>query len=287
MKFLRIGPPGRERPAVIGVDGTPRDLSDVVTDISGGALATLAGLSTEDVAGLPHIEGHGRIGACLATVPNILAIGLNYVRHAEETGNAIPEEPLVFAKHTSSLAGPFDEVEIPPGCDRVDWEVELGVVIGRPAYRVSEADALSHVFGYCTVNDLSERDLQLRRGGQWLKGKSNPGFAPAGPWLVRADAVPDPQRLGLRLDRNGETMQSSSTADMIFGVARVVSYLSEFMRLVPGDLIVTGTPEGIGSRRTPPTFLGPGDAVSAEVEGLGRQEVRIVAARRSGEEGAP
>lgn len=278
MRFLRVGPPGLERPAVLSADGNLHDLSSIVPDIDGRALEVLWTLTADDVRDLPAIDPKLRVGPCLVRVPNIIAIGLNYARHAAETGNAIPSEPLVFAKHTSAIAGPFDAIEIPPGSQRVDWEVELGVVIGRATYQIPEHQALSHIFGYCTVNDVSERDLQLRRGGQLIKGKSNPGFAPIGPWLVRADAIPDPQNLALRLEKDGEVRQSSSTADMIFTVARIVSYLSEFMLLVPGDLIITGTPEGIGSRRSPPEFIRAGSTVAAEIEGLGRQETRFVAA---------
>lgn len=278
MRFLRIGEPGDERPAVLDGGGVARDLSGVVPDIGPQSFGRLSALSATDVAALPRLAEGGRIGACLAGVANIVAIGLNYAQHARETGSEIPVEPVVFAKHTGAVGGPFDPVEVPPGSTKLDWEVELGVVIGRPAYRVSRAAALSHVFGYCTVNDLSERDMQLRRGGQWVKGKSNPGFAPIGPWLVRADAVPDPQDLRLHLEKNGEVQQDATTADMIFDVATVISYLSTFMRLVPGDLVITGTPAGIGSRQVPPNFLAPGDTVEAEVALLGRQRVLIVAA---------
>lgn len=274
MRFLRIGPQGHEKPAVLDDRDQFRDLSALVSDIDPGNLATLSALTPDSIARLPILPP-SRIGPCLSGIPNIIAIGLNYSRHAQETDNPIPAEPLVFAKHTSSVGGPFDDIEIPPGAACVDWEVELGVVIGKPAYRIAEDRALAHVFGYCTVNDVSERDLQLRRGGQWSKGKSNPGFAPIGPWLVRADAVPDPQDLPLLLEKDGIVMQSSSTSDMIFPVARLVSYLSEFMRLMPGDLIFTGTPEGIGSRRMPPVFIRPGSTISAEVKGLGRQTNRF------------
>jgi 2,4-didehydro-3-deoxy-L-rhamnonate hydrolase len=266
MRFLRIGEPGAETPAVLDDQGVARDLSRLAT------------LSAADVATLPPLPDGGRIGACLSGATNIVAIGLNYAQHARETGADIPTEPVVFSKHTSAIGGPFDAVACPPGATKLDWEVELGVVIGRAAYRVARTEALSHVFGYCTVNDLSERDMQLRRGGQWIKGKSNPGFAPIGPWLVRADAVPDPGALGLRLAKNGEVRQDASTGDMIFDVPTIISYLSDFMRLIPGDLIITGTPAGIGSRQVPPNFLAPGDVVEAEVTSLGRQRIVIAAA---------
>lgn len=271
MKFMRLGHRGSEIPAALGRDNTARDLSRLVDDISPASLPLLNALSIEDIERQAPVSSDLRIGACISGVPNLVAIGLNYRKHAEETNNEIPTEPLVFSKHTSCITGPNDEVQIPPGAQRTDWEVELGVVIGRAAYQVAEASALDHVFGYCTVNDISERDLQLKRGGQWIKGKSNPGFAPIGPWLVTADEIPDPQRLRLQLRKNGVIQQDSTTEDMIFTVAEIVSYLSRFMRLVPGDVIITGTPSGIGSRQTPPHFLLAGDWVEAEVSGLGRQ----------------
>jgi len=272
MKYMRVGAPGQEKPVAVGPSNVKRDLSTVVPDIYGPNLAVLQTLTVDDNEQLPALDSQNdRIGACLASVPNIIAIGLNYRKHALETNNPIPKEPVVFSKHTSCITGPFDRVCIPSGAVRTDWEVELGVIIGRETYNVSKEDAPNHIFGYCTVNDISERDFQLNRGGQWLKGKSNPGFAPIGPWLVTADELRDPQNLSLRLWKNGSIQQDSTTADMIFPVKEIVSYLSTFMRLLPGDLIITGTPEGIGSRKNPPNFLRNGDLIEVEVEGLGRQ----------------
>ena len=278
MKFLRFGDPGAERPGLLDGDGRVRDLSGVVADFAGPTVSTdaLSELAAIDPADLPLVEAPGRIGACLAHVPNFFCIGLNYAKHAAEAGQDAPAEPIVFSKAASALAGPDDPVTIPAGSEKTDWEVELGVVIGREAYRVDPAQALAHVAGYCVVNDVSERSYQLDRGGQWIKGKSAPGFGPVGPWLVTADAVPDPQALGLSLHLNGEVVQESTTADMIFSVAEIVSHLSEFMVLQPGDVIATGTPSGVGMGMRPQRFLCPGDVMELTVEGLGtqRQEVR-------------
>jgi 2-keto-4-pentenoate hydratase/2-oxohepta-3-ene-1,7-dioic acid hydratase in catechol pathway len=250
----------------------------VVADFAGPTVSTdaLSELAAIDPADLPLVEAPGRIGACLAHVPNLFCIGLNYAEHAAEAGQDAPAEPIVFSKAASALAGPDDPVTIPAGSAKTDWEVELGVVIGREAYRVDTAEALAHVAGYCVVNDLSERSYQLDRGGQWIKGKSAPGFGPVGPWLVTADAVPDPQALGLSLRLNGEVVQESTTADMIFSVAETISHLSEFMVLQPGDVIATGTPSGVGMGMRPQRFLRPGDVMELTVEGLGtqRQEAR-------------
>ncbi len=280
MKLLRYGPLGRERPAMLDGDGRVRDLSGHVADLAGAtvSLEALARLKTIDPASLPLVADPGRIGACLASVPNFFCIGLNYARHAAETGAKAPPEPVIFSKATSALSGPFDDVVIPRGSVKSDWEVELGVVIGRETLYVSEAEALSHVAGYCTINDLSEREFQAERAGQWIKGKSAPTFAPIGPWLVTADEVPDPQDLRLWLTLNGETMQDSSTADMIFTVAQVIASMSRYMKLMPGDVISTGTPQGVGLGMKPPRFLKPGEVMELEVEGLGRQRQTTVAA---------
>ena len=278
MKFLRFGDPGAERPGLLDSDGRVRDLGGVVADFAGPTVSTdaLSELAAIDPADLPLVEAPGRIGACLAHVPNFFCIGLNYAKHAAEAGQDAPAEPIVFSKAASALAGPDDPVTIPAGSEKTDWEVELGVVIGREAYRVDTGEALAHVAGYCVINDLSERSYQLDRGGQWIKGKSAPGFGPVGPWLVTADAVPDPQALGLSLRLNGEAVQESTTADMIFSVAEIVSHLSEFMVLQPGDVIATGTPSGVGMGMRPQRFLRPGDVMELTVEGLGtqRQEAR-------------
>ena len=278
MKLLRCGPEGNEIPALQHKDGTLRDISDHIDSISGAgvSIGALARLRELDPGALPVIEGNPRIGPCLSSVSNFVCIGLNYARHAAETGAELPKEPLVFSKVTSALTGPYDRIVIPKGSTSTDWEVELGVIIGRECSYVSESDALDHVAGYCTYNDVSERDYQKNRGGQWVKGKSAPTFAPMGPWLVTADEVPDPQNLSLKTWVNGAVMQDSNTSDMIFSVAKVISYLSEMMTLMPGDVIATGTPEGVAAGRTPPNFLRAGDLVEIEVEGLGKQQLDVV-----------
>ena len=280
MKLLRVGPAGSERPALLDADGAVRDLSGHAPDLEGAgvSLEALDRIRALDPAALPVIENPGRVGPCLARVPTFLCIGLNYAQHAAETGAEPPKEPIVFSKAASALSGPDDPVVIPRGSFKTDWEVELGVVIGREALYVSEADALGYVAGYCTVNDVSEREFQIERGGTWMKGKSAPTFGPCGPWLVTADEVPDPQNLRVSLTLNGETVQDSNTSDMIFGVAEIVSYLSRFMRLVPGDIIATGTPQGVGMGMKPQRFLKPGDVMEVEVEGLGRQRQEAVGA---------
>ncbi|MBN8186326.1 fumarylacetoacetate hydrolase family protein [Salipiger thiooxidans] len=280
MKLMRVGPKGQERPTLVDAEGTIRDLSGVVPDFAGEgvSLEALDRIRALDPVTLPALPEGARIGACLASVPTFHCIGLNYAKHAAETGGKPPREPILFTKASSSLSGPNDAVILPPGSEKSDWEVELGVVIGKPCWQVSEADALSHVAGYCVVNDLSEREWQMERGGQWVKGKSAPGYGPCGPWLVTADEVPDPQALRLSLDLNGETVQDSDTSDMIFGVAEIISYMSRFMLLVPGDLIATGTPSGVGLGMEPKRFLRPGDSLALRVEGLGEQRQEIVAA---------
>lgn len=279
MKFLRYGAPGAERPGLIDKDGVLRDLSGHVADLSGQALdpARLAALAGLDPATLPAVEGTPRIGPCVAGVGKFICIGLNYSDHAAETGSPIPSEPIVFMKATSAICGPDDDVIIPRDSHKTDWEVELGVVIGKTAKYVSEAEALDHVAGYCVVNDVSERAFQMEHQGQWTKGKSADTFGPVGPWLVTADEVADPQALPMWLDVNGERMQAGSTATMIYGVAFLISYLSRFMSLQPGDIISTGTPPGVGMGKKPPRYLRPGDLVELGVEGLGAQRQKIVA----------
>lgn len=274
MKFLRYGPKGQEKPGCLDDDGNIRDLSGVIGDFAGPSVSieSLNRLKSLDVTTLPVVDDAPRIGSCLAWVPNFICVGLNYAKHAAETGADLPKEPIIFSKHSSALSGPFDPVIIPKGAEQTDWEVELGVVIGREALNVSEADALKYVAGYCTINDVSERHFQKNRGGQWVKGKSAPTFGPIGPYLVSVDEVADPQNLGLQLVVNGDVQQNSSTSDMIFGVAKVISHLSEFMSLQPGDIIATGTPEGVGMGNKPPRFLKPGDEMVLEVEGLGEQK---------------
>jgi len=280
MKLLRYGPQGQEKPAILDADGQVRDLSGHVADFAGAAvsLEALDPIRKIDISTLPVVANPGRIGACLASVPNFYCIGLNYAKHAAETGAEPPKEPIIFSKATSSLSGPFDPVVIPRNSVKADWEVELGVVIGREALYVSEADALSYVAGYCTINDVSEREFQIEKGGQWIKGKSAPTFGPTGPYLVTADEVGDPQKLGLTLSLNGEVVQDSNTDDMIFGVAKIISYMSQFMKLVPGDIIATGTPSGVGMGMKPQRFLKPGDVMEIEVKGLGAQKQTAEAA---------
>ncbi len=279
MKLLRVGPMGAERPAALDSSGAIRDLSGVVLDFAGPSLALgeLDRLRALDLAQLPEIEPGERIGPCVADTPNFHAVGLNYRRHAEEAGMPIPSEPILFSKATSCLSGPHDPILLPPGWEKTDWEVELGIVIGREASRVSTAEALDVVAGYCVINDVSERAVQLEGSGQWIKGKSAPSFGPAGPWLVTADEIEDPQALALFLDLNDETVQLSSTADMIFSVAEIISYMSRHMTLRVGDLIATGTPEGVGMGMSPQRFLRPGDRLRLGVTGLGEQSQEAMA----------
>ncbi|MDF1726450.1 MAG: fumarylacetoacetate hydrolase family protein [Sulfitobacter sp.] len=280
MKLLRYGPKGHEKPGLLDGDGKVRDLSDRVKDFAGETLSleSLDRLRAIDPTDLPLVEEPGRIGCPLAWVPNFYCIGLNYALHAAESGKAEPPEPIVFSKATSALSGPFDPVIIPRTSEKSDWEVELGVVIGKTALYVSEEDALDYVAGYCTINDVSERDFQMERQGQWIKGKSAPTFGPVGPYIVTADEVGDPHSLRVSLDLNGKTVQDSSTSDMIFNVRQIISHMSQFMELMPGDIIATGTPSGVGLGMDPPTFLKPGDVMEVEVEGLGRQRQETRAA---------
>ncbi len=280
MKLLRYGPAGAEKPAILDADGQVRDLSGAVPDFAGAgvSLVALDRIRSISVDSLPLVSNPGRIGSCLASVPNFFCIGLNYAKHAAETGAQPPKEPIIFSKASSALSGPFDPVIIPRNSVKADWEVELGVVIGREALYVSEGDALSYVAGYCTINDVSEREFQIEKGGQWIKGKSAPTFGPTGPWLVTADEVPDPQSLTLTLSLNGTVVQDSSTDDMIFGVAEIIAYMSRFMKLQPGDIIATGTPSGVGMGMKPQRFLRPGDVMELSVERLGAQRQEAVAA---------
>jgi 2-keto-4-pentenoate hydratase/2-oxohepta-3-ene-1,7-dioic acid hydratase in catechol pathway len=278
MKLLRYGPVGQEKPGLLDARGQIRDLSQHVRDIAGDALLPegLARIAALDPDKLPVVTGSPRLGACVAGTGKFICIGLNYSDHAAETGAAVPTEPIIFMKATSAIVGPNDRVEIPRGSVKTDWEVELGVVIGKTAKYVSEADALAHVAGYCVINDLSEREFQLERQGQWTKGKSADTFGPTGPWLVTRDEVPDPQHLPMWLQVNGQQRQKGSTATMIFGVAKLVSYLSQFMSLQPGDIISTGTPPGVGLGMKPPVYLKPGDVVTLGIEGLGQQRQDVV-----------
>ena len=274
MKLLRYGNKGTEKPGIWDANGAVRDLSAHVRDFAREtvSLDALDAVRKIDVNSLPVVENPGRIGSCLATVPNFFCVGLNYAKHAEETGAEPPKEPIIFSKASSALSGPFDPVIIPKGSEKSDWEVELGVVIGKTCSYVSEADALDYVAGYCTINDMSERSFQIERGGQWIKGKSAPTFGPVGPYLVTADEVADPQNLNVSLKLNGETVQDSNTNDMIFTVAQIISHMSQFMELQAGDIIATGTPSGVGMGMKPQRFLKPGDTMEITVEGLGTQK---------------
>ncbi|MGR3651108.1 MAG: fumarylacetoacetate hydrolase family protein [Roseovarius sp.] len=280
MKLLRFGPEGHEKPGILDDDGNVRDLSGKVDDFAGAAVSidALDRIRAIDINDLPKVDAPGRMGSPLASVPNFYCIGLNYALHAKESGMPNPPEPILFSKATSSLSGPFDSVIIPRASVKSDWEVELGVVIGKTALYVNEDDALDYVAGYCTINDVSERSFQFDHQGQWIKGKSAPTFGPVGPYLVTADEVGDPQTLRVSLDLNGETVQDSNTNDMIFTVRQIISHVSQFMALVPGDIIATGTPSGVGLGMNPPRFLTPGDVMEIEVEGLGRQRQTAVAA---------
>ena len=274
MKLLRYGAPGAEKPAILDADGSIRDLSGHISDIGGKEIdpAALAALAKLDPTTLPLVAGTPRIGPCVTGTGKFICIGLNYADHAAESGMAVPPEPVIFMKATSAIVGPNDDLLIPRGSEKTDWEVELGVVIGKTAKYVSEADALDYVAGYCTVHDVSERAFQIERSGQWTKGKSCDTFGPIGPWLVTKDEVADPQNLGLWLKVNGETVQNGTTKTMVYGAAFLVSYLSQFMSLHPGDIISTGTPPGVGMGMKPPRYLKAGDVVELGIEGLGSQK---------------
>ncbi|NTF08621.1 fumarylacetoacetate hydrolase family protein [Agrobacterium rubi] len=278
MKLLRVGQPGHEKPAILDAEGKVRDLSPHVKDIGGDAISPegLKKIAAIDLASLPVLSDD-RIGACVSGTGKFICIGLNFSDHAAETGATVPPEPVIFMKATSAIVGPNDDVVIPRGSEKTDWEVELGVVIGKTAKYVSEADALDYVAGYCVSHDVSERAFQSERQGQWTKGKSCDTFGPVGPWLVTKDEVADPQKLGMWLKVNGETMQNGSSKTMVYGVAHVVSYLSQFMSLHPGDIISTGTPPGVGLGMKPQRFLKAGDVVELGIEGLGTQKQTFVA----------
>ena len=277
MKLLRYGTQGIEKPGMMAADGTIRDLSGHIEDLTGAELsdAGLARLRDIDVNSLPVVEGSARLGPCVGNVGKFVCIGLNYADHAAESGMALPEEPVIFFKATSAIIGPNDDVEIPRHSVKTDWEVELGVVIGKAAKYIPESEALDHVAGYCVINDLSERDFQLHRSGQWVKGKSADTFGPIGPWMVTRDEVPDPQNLAMYLEVNGHRYQDGSTKTMHFDVATIVSHLSQFMSLQPGDVISTGTPPGVGMGQKPETYLKPGDVIELEIEGLGKQRQNV------------
>jgi 2,4-didehydro-3-deoxy-L-rhamnonate hydrolase len=280
MKLVRYGPPGKEKPGLIDVQGVLRDLSRSIKDLGPEQLsdASLAQIAALDTAKLPAVKGSPRYGSPIAGVRKFIAIGLNYVDHAHEAGMAIPKEPILFMKPTSCIQGPNDPVMLPKGSKKSDWEVELGIVIGTRARYVSQKAAFDHVAGYCLINDVSEREYQLERGGTWDKGKGCDTFGPIGPWLVTRDEVPNPQKLGMWLDVNGVRMQTGNTKTMIFGVAKLVSYVSQFMTLEPGDVITTGTPPGVGMGMKPAAiFLKKGDVMTLGIEGLGEQRQEVVA----------
>ncbi|MDQ7071214.1 MAG: fumarylacetoacetate hydrolase family protein [Rhodobacterales bacterium] len=277
MKLLRYGSIGNELPGLLDNDGNIRDLSDIVPDISGSMLgdATLDKLRNLDPDTLPLVKGNPRLGPCVGSVGKFVCIGLNYADHAAEAGMDLPQEPIIFAKATSAICGPDDDIEIPRGSTKTDWEVELGVVIGKHAKYIDKAQALDHVAGYCVINDVSERDYQIHRSGQWTKGKSHDTFGPIGPWMVTRDDIPDPQNLSMYLDVNGARFQDGSTRTMHFDVATVIAHLSQFMSLHPGDIIATGTPPGVGMGQKPPIFLKAGDKMVLGVEGLGVQHQTV------------
>ena len=280
MKLMRMGTPGAEKPAILDTSGKMRDLSSLVSDIAGNSLLddSFARITNADLQSLPEISPETRIGPCVGQVGKLICIGLNYADHAAESGMELPAEPVLFMKATSAICGPNDDVIIPKNSSRTDWEVELGVVIGKEARYVEETDALDHVAGYCVINDLSEREFQLERSGQWVKGKSADTFAPLGPWLVTRDEIADPQNLDLWLEVDGHRYQNGSTSTMVFGVAHLVHYLSQFMSLQPGDIISTGTPPGVGLGVKPqPVFLKPGQQIKLAISGLGQQCQNTVA----------
>nr|RAW00794.1 hypothetical protein DBT41_13505 [Aerococcus urinae] len=281
MKLLRYGPQGAEKPGLVDANGVIRDLSGHVSDIDGATIApeSLARLSKIDPATLPAVAGRPRIGACVGKVGKFICVGLNYADHAAESGMEVPAEPVLFFKATSAICGPDDDIIIPRGSLKTDWEVELGVVIGKEARYIDEADALDHIAGYCVINDLSERAFQMERGGQWVKGKSADTVGPIGPWLVTRDEVADPQNLGLWLEVDGHRYQNGNTRTMIFKVPFIVAYISQFMSLQPGDIISTGTPPGVGLGIKPaPVYLKPGQTMRLGIEGLGEQNQRTVPA---------
>jgi 2,4-diketo-3-deoxy-L-fuconate hydrolase len=282
MKLVRYGRPGREKPGLIDAEGKLRDLSGIIDDVGTAQLSdkALAKLARLKPAKLPLVRGKPRFGVPVAGIGKLVAIGLNYSDHAAESGMPIPKEPIVFMKAITSLNGPNDDVMLPKDASKADWEVELGVVIGTKTQYVSEREALSHVAGYCIVNDVSERAFQLERGGSWDKGKGCDTFAPVGPWLVTRDEITHPQRLGMWLDVNGQRCQTGNTKTMIFPVAKIISYLSRFMTLMPGDVIATGTPPGVGMGMKPQRFLMPGDEMHLGIDGLGEQRQKVVRYRR-------
>ena len=279
MKLLRYGPAGHEKPAIMDSDGKIRDLSSHVSDIDGNSLgdAELKKIAALDLAGLPEVSASERLGPCVGSVGKLVCIGLNYSDHAEESGLDVPPEPVVFFKATSSICGANDSIEVPRESTALDWEVELAIVIGKDGKYIDEADAPNHIAGYCVVNDVSERDFQINRSGQWVKGKSADTFGPVGPWMVTKDEIPDPQKLSMYLEVNGESRQKGNTSTMVYQVNFLVAYVSKFMSLQAGDIISTGTPPGVGMGMKPPQYLKAGDIVTLGIEGLGDQRQEVVA----------
>ena len=279
MKLLRYGPAGHEKPAIMDSDGKIRDLSSHVSDIDGNSLgdAELKKIAALDLAGLPEVSASERLGPCVGSVGKLVCIGLNYSDHAEESGLDVPPEPVVFFKATSSICGANDSIEVPRESTALDWEVELAIVIGKDGKYIEEADASNHIAGYCVVNDVSERDFQINRSGQWVKGKSADTFGPVGPWMVTKDEIPDPQKLSMYLEVNGESRQKGNTSTMVYQVNFLVAYVSKFMSLQAGDIISTGTPPGVGMGMKPPQYLKAGDIVTLGIEGLGDQRQEVVA----------
>jgi len=282
MKLLRFGPKGAEKPGIVDANGTIRDLSKHISDVGGANLSpdSLGKIAAIDFASLPKIDSSTRIGPCVGQVGKFICIGLNYADHAEESGLAVPDEPVLFFKATSAINGPDDDVIIPKTSEKTDWEVELGVIIGSHASYVSEEDAMDHVAGYCVINDLSERAFQIERSGQWVKGKSADTFGPIGPWLVTKDEIEDPQDLSMWLEVDGKRYQDGSTSTMVYNVRHIVSYISQFMSLQPGDVISTGTPPGVGMGQKPPVYLKPGQRMRLGIEGLGMQQQNVVASNQ-------
>lgn len=273
MKLLRVGPKGQEKPAILHSDGSIRDLSTVISDINGDNLSdeSLAKIRKTDIDALPTIDSSERVGACVTEVGKFICIGLNYADHAAEAGMELPSEPVIFMKATTAICGPNDEIEIPRGSEKTDWEIELGVVIGKRAKYVEQSEALDYVAGYCVTNDVSERHFQLERTGQWTKGKSHDTFGPTGPWLVTRDEVEDPHNLAMWLEVNGKRFQDGNSNTMVFKIDEIIAFLSRFMTLEPGDIISTGTPPGIGNGQKPPVFLKAGDKITLGIDGLGQQ----------------
>lgn len=277
MKLMRVGAVGAEKPALLDAGGIIRDLSGVVGDINGAALADMGWARGLDASALPELPADSRVGPCVGSVGKFICVGLNYADHAKEAGQPIPEEPILFMKATSAIVGPNDDVIIPRGSKKTDWEVELGVVIGKHTAYVTKETALAHVAGYCVINDVSEREFQLERSGQWVKGKSNDTFGPTGPWLVTSDEIPDASNLSMWLEVDGKRYQDGSTNTMVFDVPTLVSYISNYMSLQPGDVISTGTPPGVGLGQKPPVYLRAGQTMRLGIEGLGEQQQRTIA----------